>query len=222
MTIKICTVMPVSDSQRAAAYSMKLWRSGSVLSVFFMDGTKQLISEVMEAANEWSKYANVQFKIATTTQSHLRVTFKGDGAWSYVGVDALSVPFNEPTMVLGLLEEESSREVRIGIAMHEFGHAIGLMHEHLSPNANIPWNEKAVLEYYRKYYSWSDKMTRENVLVREPTKLATEFDKYSIMLYPVPRELTLNGFEVPWQNYTLSETDKKFAASLYPKGMTYR
>ena len=30
----------------------------------------------------------------------------------------------------------------ISTVMHEFGHALGLKHEHQSPNANIQWNMK--------------------------------------------------------------------------------
>jgi hypothetical protein len=35
------------------------------------------------------------------------------------------------------------------------------------------------------------------------------------MMYPIPRELTLDGFSVGWNN-TLSRGDKEYAAKLYP------
>ena len=33
-----------------------------------------------------------------------------------------------------------------GTAAHEFGHAIGLAHEHQNPQAGIQWNEAQVLK----------------------------------------------------------------------------
>lgn len=42
------------------------------------------------------------------------------------------------------------------------------------------------------------------------------------MLYPIPKELTTNGFEVGWNTH-LSETDKAFMGQIYPgvtKGRT--
>ena len=59
-----------------------------------------------------------------------------DGAWSYVGTDCRDIPLNEPTMNLGFLDG--------GTAAHEFGHAIGLAHEHQNPAGGIQWNEEVV------------------------------------------------------------------------------
>jgi len=41
------------------------------------------------------------------------------------------------------------------------------------------------------------------------------YDPESIMHYPIPAELTLNGYEIGW-NRVLSETDKAFIATIYP------
>ncbi len=40
-------------------------------------------------------------------------------------------------------DNEFSRTV-----IHEFGHALGCVHEHSSPAATIPWNRDAVYAYY--------------------------------------------------------------------------
>ena len=59
-----------------------------------------------------------------------------------------------------------------------------------------------------------------NVLDRysEDRVNASEFDPYSIMLYPVPESLTRDGFEIPWQNSKLSDMDKKWVKMMYPLG----
>ena len=46
--------------------------------------------------------------------------------------------------------------------------------------------------------------------------MAFGFDPKSIMMYPVPAELTLGGFHTDW-NAELSEQDKLHIASIYPK-----
>ena len=60
--------------------------------------------------------------------------------------------------------------------------------------------------------------TRFNVLDRYGTDKVsqfTEFDPKSIMVYAIPKELTLDGFEVR-SNTSLSDTDKKFIGTVYP------
>ena len=49
-------------------------------------------------------------------------------SWSKIGVDAVSVDKSKPTMVLGLRKGYSNYNQHIVI--HEFGHALGLEHEH--------------------------------------------------------------------------------------------
>ncbi len=49
-------------------------------------------------------------------------------SWSKVGVDAVSVDKSKPTMVLGLKKGDNGYNKHIVI--HEFGHALGLEHEH--------------------------------------------------------------------------------------------
>jgi tyrosinase len=45
----------------------------------------------------------------------------------------------------------------------------------------------------------------------------TEFDRESIMLYPIPNDLTIGDYEVGW-NTALSACDKEFIGTIYPMG----
>jgi hypothetical protein len=102
------------------------------------------------------------------------------------------------------------------VVLHEFGHALGLLHEHQNPAGSIPWNVEAVYSYYRETQGWDQQKTYNNVIRKynEEETNHTRYDSRSIMEYPIPEELTLNGFHVGW-NRNLSETDKLFIRSQY-------
>jgi hypothetical protein len=74
-----------------------------------------------------------------------------DGAWSYIGTDCRSIPLNEATMNLGFLDG--------GTAAHEFGHALGLAHEHQNPAGGIQWNEEVVIRECAKSPNFCDEET---------------------------------------------------------------
>ena len=103
--------------------------------------------------------------------------------------------------------------------LHEFGHALGNLHEHSSPDAKIPWNTEKVYRYYEKY-GWSRAEVNKQVLLTytepEIDHLSTKgFDRISIMAYSIDRRLTDGGFSIP-VNSMLSQSDKEGIAMAYP------
>ena len=102
--------------------------------------------------------------------------------------------------------------------LHEFGHALGCIHEHMHPTGGIPWDKEKTYAWYQKTQGWSRSDVDAQVFNKYNAALLnmSAYDRTSIMHYPVPKELTKNGFEVGW-NMTLSEQDKKFIALMYPK-----
>ena len=136
-----------------------------------------------------------------------------DGAWSYIGTDCRSIPLNEATMNLGFLDG--------GTAAHEFGHAIGLAHEHQNPAGGIQWNEEVVIRECAKSPNfWDAETTRHNVLRKYSVDQinGTDFDPKSIMLYFFPASWTLNGIGTD-ANEVLSRLDEEFiaGAKMYPR-----
>lgn len=70
-------------------------------------------------------------------------------------------------------------------------------------------------EYYSR--EWDRKTVDQNIF-REYDKTTTQFsafDPNSIMLYPIPAELTTNGFYTSFNTH-LSDMDKTFIACTYP------
>jgi serralysin len=163
-------------------------------------------------------YANIKFDFGGGSGSHIRVGFtQGDGHWSRVGNTMLNIGPDDPTMNLDI-NDRTSEEEFARIILHEFGHALGMIHEHQSPAGGIPWDEPKVYKYYRDQYKWEPKMVYDNVLFRytEDQANSSEFDPDSIMMYEVPGYLTKNGLTIVGQNCKLSEKDKSFIANLYP------
>jgi len=197
----------------------KLWKPGRVLRVCFLDGIPEVQDKVATRAKEWEQHISIRFEFGDDAESEIRISFSPGGSWSYMGTDAFLAPPSEQTMNFGWLDE-SSTDVEISrVVLHEFGHALGAIHEHQHPEAAFQWNEAEVLKYYMgPPNNWSEAEVRFNVLDRYSRFVSqySEFDTKSIMLYPIAKRFTIGGYEVPWRNAVLSETDKEFMGSIYP------
>ena len=192
----------------------KLWMNGTTLRVRFLGGTGAQQTKAREQALWWTQSANLKFDFNDAPDAELRVTFDpNDGAWSYVGTDNRSIPLNQPTMNLGFMDG--------GTAGHEFGHAIGLAHEHQNPAGGIQWNEaKVIRDLSGPPNHWNEAQIRHNVLHKYQVDQikGTAFDADSIMLYFFPGSWVKSGVGTH-ANEVLSSIDKTYVASAeaYPK-----
>jgi len=121
-------------------------------------------------------------------------------------------------MNYGWLTPDSQDDEIRRVVLHEFGHALGLIHEHQNPMRPIKWNDAAVIrDLSQPPNSWDIDTIRHNVLNRyDPdTVVTTPVDKESIMLYPIPKAWTLDGFS-SGLNSVLSKVDKEFILFCYP------
>lgn len=126
---------------------------------------------------------------------------------------------NEATMNFGWLEADSSYDAFAGVVLHEFGYALGCVHEHQHPESPIPWDEEAVYNYYTgPPNNWARLKVRMNVLTKFGKGMTqfSEFDSKSIMLYPIPNAHTTGDWSIDWKNSELSDTDKEFIGEMYP------
>lgn len=145
-------------------------------------------------------------------ESTIRITFdpKG-GAWSLLGTDCNSPQFKgRPTMNLGWLD--------VATTIHEFCHALGMIHEHQNPDGNlIQWDVPKVLNWARITQGWDETTTRHNIIDRYNADEinGSKFDPNSIMLYFFPGSLTLNN-EGTHQNLRLSRKDVEYLNKMYP------
>lgn len=230
--LMVCVDQGVKALPRDAAGRMvldpeKMWLDPETVSpkpvpleVGFMDGDPGLRKEVLRAASEWSKYANVSFLPSErpVQDCTIRISFKEPAAWSYLGTDARLIARDKPTMILGLIGPGSPQEEIQRVVLHEFGHALGCAHEHFHPAGGIPWNKEKVYAWYWENRGWDRQMVDEQVLFRysETLTVHSAFDFKSIMLYPIDPELTDGKFHTEL-NVELSETDQQFIARMYPR-----
>jgi len=193
---------------RAVFEFRKMWMNASTLHVRFLAGSTKQQELVKQQARWWTQHANLTFAFDDRPDAEIRIAFDpSDGAWSWIGTDCRKIARSEPTMNLGFLDG--------GTTAHEFGHAIGLGHEHQNPRGGIQWNEAVVIrELGGPPNNWSPAETRHNVLDKYNADQirGTEFDPDSIMLYFFPGSWTKDGRGTK-ANDVLSAMDKAFIAS---------
>ncbi|KAK4192246.1 hypothetical protein QBC35DRAFT_484691 [Podospora australis] len=209
-------------SPALAAPIGKMWANGRTLRVKILStpqATTKVKAKIQEYASKWTEHANIKFQWVTSGDAELRIRVDDSGASnSYVGTDNLLIAQANHTMKLGWLTDSTAENEYSRVIIHEFGHALGCIHEHQSPSAaGIPWNKPAVYAYYLDTQGWSPAQVDTNMfnLVSASSTQYTEFDSSSVMLYSIPASLTTNGFSTPW-NTVLSPVDKAYIAKVYP------
>jgi astacin (peptidase family M12A) len=192
----------------------------SVLKVAFIGGDEVVRTRIEKTARTWEHYIPVHFEFTSTLeQADIRIGFDPkSGSWSYIGTGARSIPSPKPTMNYGWLTPTTDQTEYDRVVLHEFGHALGAVHEHESPNSPIKWNEREVIAYYKTHDGWKESQVRDNILNRYSSDDvdATPFDPQSIMLYAFPPEFTTDGTTFSWNTH-LSDLDIEKMQGVYGK-----
>lgn len=201
--------------ERGIASTQHLWPQGSTLNISLFDMSDKAKEYIKKNINLWQPYTNLKFNFINTNDGDIRISGKDDGTgnWSVIGTQAKQKPLHEPTLHIDLMQTADMLNHSI---RHEFGHALGLLHEHQHPDNDIQWDKE-------KLYAESEKLghtrqvTDENFLTPPDSKttITSAYDSKSVMHYNVPPQVTTNGTGVAF-NEDISEGDKQFIALLYP------
>ncbi|NMJ40235.1 hypothetical protein GWK16_03225 [Roseomonas sp. JC162] len=165
------------------------------LGVHFLSASADERAACERAASAWLRdgvehYLAFEMDVSAA-RAHIRVRFGPGGNWSLIGRHARAERnLSAPTM--NIIPGQPDY-----IIMHEFGHALGLRHEHQHPDAGIQWREDVVIAAMAgNGPAWTPAYIRANVLqplsntarcVGDPTPNVN-----SVMMYDFPEEWTWN------------------------------
>ncbi|RXW14548.1 hypothetical protein EST38_g11305 [Candolleomyces aberdarensis] len=209
-----------------------MWPNGQVLTCAFVEPAGNAIQQakVISVAKEWERYANIKLDFESEAENPqnaiIRISLDRHlGSWSTVGKVALHTQLaGEATMNFGWVYDattDATAQER-GVILHEFGHALGYLHEHQSPRRGdkLKLKEKEAIDYFRRTQRppWTEEDTRSNFLnVYNQNEVSnySSVDMTSIMMYFMPPELNEQGINIP-PNDELDALDKAFAFLNYP------
>ncbi len=237
------------DDQKKGIYSRLVqWPpSYAKLRVCFMGGNKASNAKVAEIGNRWANDAGIGLKLdfgkagnprncdPNGRESQIRVSYAEGGYWSHLGQNSVVyVAQEEASMNLegfdqvdpAVLDQPEPR----GIILHEFGHALGLLHEHQSPVATCgnEFNWDFIIKYLGGPPNNWDKETIEFNMAPMGGEdlMMTDFDSKSVMLYSFPPEYYVNGDKsacyIPFSNPDISDADRATINYMYPSDPSAR
>ena len=142
----------------------------------------------------------------------IRISFyQGKGAYSFLGTDISRQPKKNNTMNLGWID--------VATIIHEFCHALGMIHEHQNPFGKaIEWNKQELYKWAKERAGWNPDKVKTQIIKKYDSDLinGSDFDPESVMLYFYPDKVTMNNRGTK-QNMRLSVTDIEWLQKIYPK-----
>jgi hypothetical protein len=236
-----------------------------VVTVAFNGGSEPLYVLIEKAASEWTdsggamhfsfRDKNGRFRRwsedDTMPAAAIRVGFYTDqergGYWSAVGVMAANVAPNEPTLNLDGFPERLAPYLdgrnptgwqdsyEHSVVLHEFGHALGLSHEHFHPQCQADLKLAAAITSLTQVEGWSQEQARFNMDAAYYFKvlgvqagaksrpvLSPTTDQSSVMLYSFSDDFYKSAAQSPCRpagprRYatSLSDGDRKFYLDTY-------
>jgi hypothetical protein len=197
-----------------------------VVGVHFLDGTQTMQDAVMVALGDWEDALDgaVSFQVSSHANA-LRTTFDTKQGNKYVHATKMGnrlVAIAHAARFDANPNDASSR----GIVLHEFGHALGLEHEHFSPHLDVTWRpDQEIADHINTVLkpptTWTASMVHHNITRKRPSihvcgdKAA--FDAKSVMGYAIWPQWNDEEISTAPAN-SLSQEDIACGRRLYPSG----
>lgn len=239
---KQASVLQVSTVSSAEDYfidKVKLWNNNNPIRFCIFGGSTQLRKKIARIASEWATVGsrvpldfgdmNAPSSCVQNQFYQIRIGFQYKGYWSMVGTDSVNIAAqNEQSMNFALFNVNPPLDKKFSrIVLHEFGHALGLHHEHQSYKSpcKTEFNWDAIYTYLQGPPNyWSVEKIDHNLRPRgdNANNDASKFDRKSIMLYSFPVSFYKEGTAAECYthgNHELSEEDKVAISKFYPSSI---
>jgi hypothetical protein len=183
----------------------------------FLSGTDRQQRTARYCAEKWMANGledRIRFEFGVPLdRAQVRIAIGRFGYLAQVGNNAKGIAPGQPTVQLyqGLERKK---------VMHEFGHVLGLRHEHQHPSRRQALKEQAVIDYFHQHEGWTPAVTYDAILktwgedhrcIGHP-----DFTYDSIMSYDIPGRLTVDGRPVKMAR-RISPNDFKCLIGLYSR-----
>jgi hypothetical protein len=215
---------PAVHKQHAITATNKIWKSGTTgninLTFGYYDGPGPNTESVSVEAS-WSHIGSASNDAYPSMNLGFidppMDPFEYNGRTYYPDIDAFRNYYTDDYE-----EQTGSAWIPGCTVIHEFCHALGMMHEHQNflYNDDLKLNKQAVIDHYIEL-GFDEEMAYENVLETythaDGEYDGTKFDKDSIMLYYLPDEWMEPGCKNPTKpNFELSKLDIEWLQKMYP------
>jgi hypothetical protein len=209
------------DTTRIAgiANNFNFWRTGQIITVALLNGTKEQEAAILAIAKEWEAHGNIKFEAADAARAMVRISLgKADANYSLVGTDILQVKPSECTMQLDAALFGKKKDQFRKVVLHQFGHVLGMVHEFNPVDGGFQWDKPFIARTYNRA-GWSATDIQQNIYGLYTHRITNgwRFDRSSIMHLGIALR-HMNGGVPILNNYDISDGDKDWVSSRYPFG----
>jgi hypothetical protein len=218
---------PPGRTKRSIGLPEAFWSTGQTLRISFLGAPDEAFKrQIVDIGSQWLEHAQLNFALLDNDQRHAEIVIRTDGPETLNQSDygRYRSDTNGETMTLGVKPADPNLHAMV---LHEFGHALGLYHEHQHPDAGIAWDKAALRRYlstrfseeeraHPDYDEIAERLISQNYdpITYQP-RITLRYDQKSIMHYPINNAYTVGDHASDWA-VELSAKDKQFMRMIYP------